>query len=41
VAVALGYLSSVLGKQTPMLVSFVLLMLLGGGLVLRRNGSPG
>jgi amino acid transporter len=41
VAVALGYLSSVLGQQTPMLLSFVLLMLLGGGLVLRRHGSPG
>lgn len=41
VAVALGYLWSVLGQQTPMLISFAVLMLLGLALVLRRRGSLG
>jgi len=37
VAVALGYLSSVLGQQTPMLISFAVLMLFGMALVVRRS----
>ena len=37
VAVALGYLSSVLGQQTPMLISFAGLMLIGMALVVRRS----
>jgi len=41
VAVAAGYLWSVLGQQTTMLISFALLMVLGMALVLRRRGSLG
>jgi amino acid transporter len=37
VAVALGYLWSVLGQQTPMLISFAGLMLIGMALVFRRS----
>ena len=39
VAVALGYLWSVVGQQTPMLRTFALLMLLGVALVRRRRAS--
>ncbi len=39
VTVAAGYLWSLLGQQTTMLISFALLMLLGMALVLRRCGA--
>lgn len=40
-AVALGYLWSVLDRQISMVITFAVLMLLGLALVLRRRGSLG